>query len=52
MLAASSLTYQLEILGGQFGEPLVIFQGSDDWDQVSRTKINKRHERGPGKELQ
>lgn len=51
-LAASSVTYQFEILRGQFGEPLVILQGSNDGDQVSRTNINERHEHSPGKELQ
>lgn len=42
-----SVTYQLKILGGQFGEPLIIFQDSNDGDQVSRSKINKEHEHGP-----
>lgn len=42
-----SVTYQLKILGGQFGEPLIIFEGSNDGDQVSRSKINKEHEHGP-----
>lgn len=52
MLAASSVTYQLKILGGQFREPLIIFQGRNDGDQVSRSKINEEHEHGPAKELQ
>lgn len=47
-----SVTYQLKILGGQLGEPLIIFQGSNDGDQVSRSKINKEHEHGPAIQLQ
>lgn len=44
------MTYQLEILGGQLAEPLVIFQRGNDGDQVSRNKNKKELERTLAKE--